>query len=112
MIYIVPGRLTELDARLQDDHRHPTTWSGVERYAALVFDGIDRWSAHVGPSELSRTVRAWWMPGHYTASDALMQSTIEQAHHLGEVIGTMWQDDTEPPAMTWIELTRPPRRRS
>ncbi len=112
MIYIVPGRLTELSARFKDDDRHPRSWRGLERYADLVFGGVEKWSRNVTPHELNRPVRAPWMPGHYTVSDALMQTTLEEAHHLGEIIGTLWQDDTAPPAMTWIELTRPRPRRA
>jgi uncharacterized damage-inducible protein DinB len=111
MIYVVPGRVQELRARFKDTDRHPSTWPGLDRYAKLVFDGVEQWSRTASPSELARPVRAPWMPGRYTVSDALMQTTLEQAHHLGEVIATLWQEDTAPPAMTWIELTRPPLRR-
>ena len=106
MLYIVPGRVPELLLRFRDDDRHPKDWPGLVRYARLVFDGVDRWAERVTPTELTRPVRAPWMPGEYTASDALLQSTFEQAHHLGEIIGTMWQDDIAPPAMTWIDVNR------
>jgi hypothetical protein len=48
------------------------------------------------------------MPGRYTVADALLQATIEEAHHLGEVIGALWQEDLSSPAMTWIDVRRGP----
>ncbi len=36
--------------------------------------------------------------------DALLQVTFEQAHHLGELIALFWQQDVEPPEMTWIDV--------
>ena len=32
------------------------------------------------------------------------QVTLEQAHHLGELIALFWQIDVEPPEMTWIDV--------
>lgn len=111
MLYIVPGRTRELYQRFKDDDRHPTTWPGLVRYGKLVLDGVDAWSEKVTARELARPVKAPWMPGHYTVSDALMQTTLEQAHHLGEIIGTLWQQDVAPPDMTWIDIRRPRRGR-
>lgn len=110
MLYVIHGRIEELTRRFQDEERHPKTWAGLRRYAKGVFAGIDAWSRSVTASDLVKPVRAPWMPGAYTVSDAVMQTTLEQAHHLGEIIGTMWQDDTQPPEMTWIRLVHPPRR--
>ena len=53
---------------------------------------------------MSKQVSVFWMPGNYAVSDAIMQTTFEQAHHLGEIIGAMWQQDVEPPRMTWISV--------
>jgi hypothetical protein len=33
-----------------------------------------------------------------------MQVTFEQAHHTGELIALFWQQDIEPPEMTWIDV--------
>ena len=38
------------------------------------------------------------------APDALAQVTLEQAHHVGELIALFWQQDVEPPEMTWIDV--------
>ncbi len=43
------------------------------------------------------------MSGRYTLRDAFFQVTLEEAHHLGEVIGAYWRRDWRPPDMTWIE---------
>ena len=112
ILYIVPGRMKELHARFRDEDRHPTTWKGLDAYGSLVFTGIRAWSRSVRAKDLAAPVRAPWMPGHYTASDAVLQTTIEQAHHLGEIIGSLWQKDLEPPSMTWIELLRAPSPRA
>ncbi|MGI0130556.1 MAG: hypothetical protein ACREEC_10475, partial [Thermoplasmata archaeon] len=64
------------------------------------------------PRDLDRRLFAFWMPGRYTVRDALMQTTLAQAHHLGEIIGVLSQDDVRPPEMTWIDVRRPPRRAS
>lgn len=106
ILYIVPGRRKELYARFHEPDRHPKSWPALARYASHVFDEIDRWGQGLTAAELARPVKAPWMPGRYTVSDAVLQTTFEEAHHLGEIIGTLWQDDTPPPAMTWIELTR------
>ena len=63
--------------------------------------------------ELHRRVKAFWMPGRYTVRDAILQTSFEEAHHIGELIGAMWRLNIEPPTMTWIELrpgSRNPKR--
>jgi uncharacterized damage-inducible protein DinB len=106
LVYIVPGRVRELRARFRDPDRHPTTWAGFRDYSSRVWEGVERTAKSLGPLALGRIVRAPWMRGHYTVRDALLQTTLEEAHHLGEVIGALWQIDAEPPPMTWIEVRR------
>ncbi len=36
--------------------------------------------------------------------DPLLQVTFEQTHHTGELIALFWQQDVEPPEMTWIDV--------
>ncbi len=53
------------------------------------------------------------MPGRYTVEDGCFQASFEQAHHLGEIIAVFWQQDWNPPPMTWIQnrpAAKPARR--
>ena len=115
LVYIVCGRAGELEELFDDTSRHPKDVAGLRSYARRVWGGVaETIDALDGPS-LGRRVAAPWMPGRYTVRDAVLQATLEQAHHLGEIIGAFWQDDREPPEMTWIDTrrraARPPARR-
>ncbi|MCW6168111.1 MAG: hypothetical protein LVQ64_06735 [Thermoplasmatales archaeon] len=81
--YIVQGRTSnpQLETLFSDPTRQPKDWAGFRSYDRRVW----------------RTVR-------YIAADGLLQATFEQAHHLGEIIGVMWQHDLAPPEMTWIRV--------
>ncbi|MGC2289100.1 MAG: DinB family protein [Thermoplasmata archaeon] len=107
MLYIIQARTRELKTLFQQPDRRPTSWLGFDTYSKRVWTGIDRYVAALTPAMLSHVVKAPWMPGKYTVGDAVLQTTFEQAHHLGEIIGTYWQRDVEPPQMMWIPLTRP-----
>jgi uncharacterized damage-inducible protein DinB len=109
-LYIVPGRTRELNSLFEQTYRRPTTWTGFDAYSKQVWKGIANYFTTATPEALNRRVKAPWMPGAYTAGDAVLQTTFEQAHHLGEIIAIYWQRDVEPPQMTWIPLTR--RRKS
>ncbi len=106
LVYLVPGRGGELEALFRTASRRPATFEGLRSYARHVFDEIDRTVASLDGRSLGRRVKAPWMPGTYTVRDAFLQTTLEQAHHLGEIIGALWQDDLEPPSMTWIDTQR------
>jgi len=54
--------------------------------------------------DLDRPVQPSWKKRPHPLRDALMQVTFEQAHHLGELIALFWQQDIEPPEMTWIDV--------
>jgi len=110
--YIVPGRRQELLALIRNpSSRYPKTWRAFDAYAARVWEGVEATVRRITPRQLGAVVRAPWMPGTYTARDALLQTTMEEAHHLGEIIGALWQDDRASPNMTWIEVRRPARGR-
>lgn len=104
--YILQGRNSdaELERLFRDPTRRPQDWSGFQKYRRRVRDLTDAYLARLTARELSKPVRVFWMPGKYVASDGLLQTTFEQAHHLGEVIGSLWQGDIEPPEMTWIRV--------
>jgi uncharacterized damage-inducible protein DinB len=106
--YILPGRGSdaELERLFADRSRHPTDWRGFATYARRVWALGHAYLARATPAALARPARAFWMPGRYSASDALWQVSFEEAHHLGEIIGALWQRDIEPPAMTWIDNAR------
>jgi len=113
LVYIVRGRNSdkELGALFDDERRHPKNWKGFDEYAKRVWSGVDETLKGLTPRFLARRVNVFWMPGRYTVRDALLQTTMEEAHHLGEIIGALWQDDRKPPDMTWIDVRRPPSRR-
>jgi uncharacterized damage-inducible protein DinB len=114
LVYIVRGRNSdrELGALFEDATRHPKDWKGFDAYARHVWDGVEETLRPLAPRDLERRVKAFWMPGKYTLRDALWQTTFEQAHHLGELIGALWQEDLKPPEMTWIDVRRELPRRS
>ena len=113
--YILQGRDSDADLEklFDDPTRHPKDWTGFRLYSNRVRGTIDAYLARLTSRELRRPVHAFWMPGRYVASDGLWQATFEQAHHLGEIIGALWQDDLPSPEMTWIGVGRSlrPRRR-
>ncbi|MFZ0891184.1 MAG: DinB family protein [Thermoplasmata archaeon] len=114
LVYIVRGRNTDkvLGALFRDSTRHPKTWKEFDVYARHVRTGVEDTVRWLNPRNLSRTVKAFWMPGHYTVRDAVFQTTFEEAHHLGEIIGALWQDDRRSPDMTWIDVRRAKPRKS
>jgi len=110
--YIVRGRTSdqELGALFEDARRKPKTWKEFDAYARRVWAAVDDTLGAETAISLGRRVKVFWMPGDYTARDAVLQATVEQAHHLGEVIGALWQENTPPPDMTWLDLHRAAQR--
>lgn len=104
--YILTGRSSdaELQELFDDPTRHPKDWKGFQVYNRRVWTLVREYLARVNSRALSQPAHAFWMPGRYAASDVLMQTTFEQGHHIGEIIGALWQDNIEPPAMTWIQV--------
>ncbi|HTT15669.1 MAG TPA: DinB family protein [Thermoplasmata archaeon] len=111
-VYILRGRTSdaELEALFQEAARKPTDWKGFDRYRRRVWAGVDETLSALTPARLGARVSVFWMPGRYTVRDGALQTTFEEAHHLGEIIGALWQDDIEPPAMTWIDVRRAAER--
>lgn len=60
--------------------------------------------AKLTDEELDRGVQPEWKTRPHPLRDALMQVTLEQAHHVGELIALFWQIDVKPPEMTWIDV--------
>lgn len=99
--YVIQGELA--DPAMM---RRP--WSSLESMDELrasmekTWAKIDAYLKRLTDRELRRIVRAEWQPKACTVADALMQVTFEQAHHTGEIIAMLWQDDLRPPEMTWL----------
>ena len=112
LVYIVRGRNSdpELEALFADPVRHPHDWRGFDAYARRVWGEVEVTVRSLTAASLGRRVSAFWMKGRYTVRDAFFQASYEEAHHLGEIIGALWQDDVRPPDMTWIDVHRGPRR--
>ena len=106
ILYIVQGRASELGTLFRQTYRRPATWAEFGRYSRTVWKGLAQYFDALTPSKLERHVKAPWMAGSYTVGDAVLQTTFEQAHHLGEIIAIYWQRNVEPPQMMWIPLTR------
>lgn len=110
MLYIAQGRTRELNQLFDQSDRRPKSWEGFNAYSSKVWTGIRHYMDSITSAQLGKPVKAPWMPGQYTIGDAVLQTTFEQAHHLGEIIGIYWQRDEEPPEMTWIDVNRSPSR--
>jgi uncharacterized damage-inducible protein DinB len=106
--YIIRGRNSdaELSTLFKDARRHPRDWKGFDPYARRVWAEVDTTVAGMTAAKAARPVSVFWMAGTYTVRDAFLQASFEQAHHLGEIIGALWQDDIKPPDMTWIDVRR------
>ena len=113
LVHVAHRHATEaqLDALFRDARRHPTSWAGFDEYSRRVWAGVEEMARGLTARKLGRRVKAFWMPGEYTVRDAFYQATFEEAHHVGEIIGALWQDDLRPPDMTWIDVGRAPRPR-
>ena len=109
--YAVPGRGSEMKALFDRENRHPTSWKEFRAYSDRVWKGAEAVVGRLSDRDLERRVRVPWFEGRYTVYDALLQTTIEQAHHLGEIIGALWQDDLASPDMTWLDLRLAPGKR-
>ncbi|MCI4321299.1 MAG: DinB family protein [Thermoplasmata archaeon] len=107
--FVVPARFGDMEGRPDPFEFH--SWKEIGAWADSVFREIQARTAALTARELRRVVRAPWMPGRYTVSDAYLQVTMEQAHHLGEIIAAFWQMDRAPPDMTWIDTRRNLTRR-
>ena len=91
-----------------DDAAHRRAWdqltsmAEVRAFLETLWPGVDRLLRGLTDASLRRRVRAPWQPKACTLEDALMQVTLEQAHHTGELIAMLWQEDLHPPEMTWL----------
>jgi len=73
-------------------------------YMEKIIAKEERFLAKLTDKDLDRGVQPEWKTRPHPLRDALMQVTLEQAHHTGELIALLWQIDVEPPEMTWIDV--------
>ncbi len=80
------------------------TMAALRRYMDKIIAKERAFLASLKDKDLDRPVQPEWKKRPHPLRDALMQVTLEQAHHLGELIALFWQQDIEPPEMTWIDV--------
>jgi len=71
----------------------------VQESMSKVLGGVDGFMKELNDDDLSKKITGPWMEGEHELSD-VMQVTLEQAHHLEEIIALLWQLNIEPPEMT------------
>jgi uncharacterized damage-inducible protein DinB len=74
----------------------------MKRYMGHVETDVDALLQDLSNSLLAFPIKVDWFEKEQNLEDVLVQITIEQAHHLGEIIALLWQCNIEPPEMTWI----------
>jgi len=84
------------------DESHFQSMDDIKRYMVHVETGVDKLMEELNDALLSSPIKVDWWEKDHTLSDALMQVTLEEAHHVGELIALLWRQDIEPPEMTWI----------
>jgi uncharacterized damage-inducible protein DinB len=102
--YVIPGNLSRWRAEGLKDPDRLKDWTEIRALQRKTWEGIERYLRKLTQRELRRKVHAPWMPGEYTVSDALYHVTLDQAHHVGELVALLWQDDIQPPETTWIKI--------
>ena len=87
-----------------DDFDDIKTMGELRGYMEKVIAKEERFLGSLADKDLDRKVQPSWKKRAHALRDALMQVTFEQAHHIGELIALFWQQDVEPPEMTWIDV--------
>jgi len=103
--YNLYGKWDEIPTKTLNMENYHST-KDIQKFMDAVWDGVSKLAKNLDDELLDKKVRAPWMPGNHSLRDVLMQVSLEQAHHIGEIICLMWQLDVEPPEMTWIMNTR------
>jgi uncharacterized damage-inducible protein DinB len=89
----------------QHDPKNYNSMNQIVEFMLSAMKGVTRFMDELNDPKLSKKITAPWMEEEHELSDVLMQVTLEQAHHLGEIIALLWQLNIEPPQMTWIDNT-------
>lgn len=103
-----------LNVSAQDDSPDPKVYDGdldalptiaeVRDYMEKVIAKERAFLGSLKDENLDRPIQAWWKKRPHPLREVLWQVTFEQAHHVGELIALFWQQDVEPPEMTWIDV--------
>jgi uncharacterized damage-inducible protein DinB len=104
--YNVHGRSSKIPYETEHNPENYNSMSDIRKFKDKVLKGVDELLGNLNGNLLRKKVRAPWLQGSHLLADVLMQVSLEQAHHIGEIIALMWQLDIEPPEMTWIMNTR------
>ncbi|MGI0079980.1 MAG: DinB family protein [Nitrososphaerales archaeon] len=104
--YNVYGKSSEIPHETEHDPDTYRSMKEINSFMNKVMSGEERLLENLDEGMLLKKVKAPWLPGTHKLADVLMQVSIEQAHHIGEIIALFWQLDVEPPEMTWIMNTR------
>ncbi len=98
------GRSADPQMREVDEFDDIKTMPPLQAYMEKIIAMEDRFLESLGNSDLERPIQPSWKRRPHALRDALMQVTLEQAHHFGELIALFWQQDIEPPEITWVDV--------
>ncbi len=104
--YNVYGRGAEIPYDTEHDPENYHSVKEMREFNNRVWRGVDKLLDNLDDELLLKRINAPWLPGTHRVGDVFMQVSLEQAHHIGEIIALFWQFDIEPPEMTWIMNTR------
>ena len=98
------GRSADPKIREVDEFDDIKTMPPLQAYMEKVIAMEELFLKSLKASDLDRKIQPSWKKRAHALRDALMQVTLEQAHHFGELIALFWQQDVEPPEMTWVDI--------
>ncbi len=102
--YVIPERSQEW---IQQDYLKFTDMSSIEKRAEDVEKKANAYLASLTPRELDRKVTLPWRrnpPLVMRVEDILAMISFEAASHMGELIALLWQDDIQPPFLSWSDF--------
>ncbi len=102
LCHVVQGKDVE-EAMASKRWNQLASMKEVRAYHRAVWAEVDVLLAGLTDASLRHRVKAPWQPRSCPLEDVLLQVTFETAHHLGEIIAMLWQEDIEPPRMTWLD---------
>jgi uncharacterized damage-inducible protein DinB len=88
----------------EKDFDEVSSMEPLRKYLEKIIAKEDQFLKKLKEKDLDRGIQPEWKERPWPLRDAFLQVTLEQAHHLGELIALFWQQDVEPPEMTWIDV--------